>query len=362
MKKYISSLSSLVIFIVICFGIFSCNTDDDSLSKEDQNRFVYKKIGLNGIKVIKLVLEDNLLYAATEDGIFKKNINQEGSFEAIGLQGKNVEAILVLNQDEIIASVADFQEDIVIHIASTTNGGGSWQVMETNFGGGSLDPHIVWEFLKTSGTSDVIYATSNYVVAKSLDKGINWTPIWGDWEQFARATSSIAINPLIPGEMWLGGQGGMEDGYLVRLENSIEKNRWLDLVANPTTVKKIVFDMQDPQSIYFGFEGALLKTSTNGQSWETLIDEHESAMFFNGITISELDNNKIFASGWLKGGESQPLVLYYSEDKGLTWIKDVFTEEPFGGVEDMLLKKEGNIERLFLALDKGGIYEIKIKD
>ncbi|MGI8600989.1 MAG: hypothetical protein ACR2KB_17170, partial [Chitinophagaceae bacterium] len=87
MKKYLTSLSSLVIFIVIGFGIFSCNTDDDSPGKEDQNHFVWKKIGLNGLKVKKLVLLDNMLYAATEDGIYKKNINQEGSFEAIGLQG-----------------------------------------------------------------------------------------------------------------------------------------------------------------------------------------------------------------------------------------------------------------------------------
>ncbi len=160
--------------------------------------------------------------------------------------------------------------------------------------------------------------------------------------------------------MWLGGQGGIEDGYLVRLENEIEKNRWVDLVANPTTVKKIVFDTQNPQSIYVGFEGALLKTSTNGQSWETLIDEHENSKFFYGIAISEIDNNKIFASGWLKGNEPQPLVLYYSENKGLTWYQEIYSPEAFGGVKDMLLKSEGNKERLFLALDKGGVYEVKL--
>lgn len=300
------------------------------------------------------------LFAATGDGIYKKNINQEEVFQAIGLKGKNVETILVWSPEEIIASIADFQGDAEIYIATTLNGGSSWEVMETNFGGGSVDPHIVWEFLKASGTSDVIYATSNYVVAKSLDRGMTWIPIWGDWEQFAKATSGLAINPLISNEMWLGGQGGIEDGYLVRLENEVEKNRWIDLVANPTTVKKIIFDTQNPQSIYVGFEGGLLKTLNNGQSWETLIDELESSKFFFGITISELDDNKVFASGWLKGGEPQPLVLYYSENKGLTWNQDVFTQEPFGGVKDMLLQKVGNTERLFLALDKGGVYEVKL--
>jgi photosystem II stability/assembly factor-like uncharacterized protein len=233
--------------------------------------------------------------------------------------------------------------------------------METNFGGG-FEPHILWDFLRPSNSSNIIYATSNYLLARSEDKGITWTPVWGNWDQFARATSVVAINPMIPSEIWLGGQGGIEDGYLVQLKNEVETNRWLDLVPNPTTAKKIVFDNETPQTIYVGFEGALMSTSTNGQSWKTLIDEHESARFFNGITISELDNNKVFASGWLKSDEPQPLILYYSEDKGMTWIQDVFTEEPFGGVEDMLLKKEGNIERLFLALNKGGIYEVLLQD
>lgn len=360
MKKHLTSISRLVLLFLMGFGISSCDTDNGA-DQDVQNRFLWKKIGLDGLKVNKLVLEDNLLYAATENGIYKKNIDQEDSFEAIGLQGKNIEAILVLNHQEIIVSVADFKDDILIELLVTTNGAQTWEVMETNFGGG-FGSHELWDFLRPSNSDNIIYATSNYLLARSEDRGITWAPIWGDWQQFARPTSALAINPLIPDEIWLGGQGAIENGYLVHLENGIEKNRWVDLVPNPTTVKKIVFDTQNPQSIYFGFEGALLKTSTNGQSWQTLIDEHESARFFNGINVSELDNNKVFATGWLKGGEPQPLILYYSTDKGLTWNQDVFTAEPFGGVEDMLLKTDGNKERLFLALDKGGVYEVIVQE
>ncbi len=361
MKNALTILSKSVLYFIIALVSNSCSNNDNDPVPDEQSIFVWNKIGLNGLKVNKLVLEENLLYAATEDGIYKKNINEEGSFQAIGLQGKNVEDVLVFDENEILASVADFQGDIVIHIASTTDGGDTWQVMESNFGGGNLDPQIAWEFLKTSGTGDVIYATSNYVVAKSFDKGLNWTPIWGDWEQFAKATSAVAINPMLPSEMWLGGQGGIEDGYLVRLVNEVEKNRWSDLVPNPTTVKKIVFDKETPQTIYVGFEGALMSTSTNGQAWETLIDELESSKFFHGITISELDNNKIYASGWLKGGEPQLLLLYYSTDKGVTWNQEIFEDESFGGVKAMVLVADGNQDRLFLGLDKGGVYEVKSK-
>jgi len=360
MKKYLKSLSGLGLLFLTLFIIISCNSDNDP-EKDKENQFLWKQIGLNGIKVNKLVFLENFLYAATEDGIYKKNVNVEESFVALGLQGKNIETILVFDQEEIIASILDFKDGEQIGIYRTTNGGLNWEIMETNFGDG-IEPHIVWEFLRPFEAGNTIYATSNYLLARSEDKGITWTPVWGDWGQFARATSAVAINPLLPNEIWLGGQGGIEDGYLVHLENEIEINRWLDLVPNPTTVKKIAFDSQNPQTIYVGFEGALLKTSSNGQSWETLIDEHQSSKFFFGINISELDNNKIYAAGWLKGNEPQPLVLYYSVDKGLTWKQDIFTAEQYGGVLDMLLKTEGNKERLFLALDKGGVYEVIVQE
>lgn len=360
MKNALTVLSKSVLCFIIALMANSCSNDDYDPAPDGQSLFLWEKMGLDGIKVNSLVLEEDLLFAATENGVFKKNIDQDGPFEAIGLQGKNVEDVLVYDGNEILASVADFQEDILIYITSTTDGGGTWQLMETNFGGG-FEPHTLWDFLRPSNSGNIIYATSNYLLAKSEDKGITWTPIWGDWDQFAKATSAVAINPMIPSEIWLGGQGGIEDGYLVRLENEVETNRWLDLVPNPTTAKKIVFDNETPQTIYVGFEGALMSTSTNGQAWKTLIDEHESARFFNSIAISSQDNSKIYAAGWLKTDEPQPLLLYYSTDKGATWNQEVFEDESFGGVEAMVLVAEGNQDRLFLGLNKGGVYEVRSK-
>ncbi len=116
-------------------AVSSCNNDDVP-DQNRQNHFNWKKIGLNGLKVNKLVLFDNFLYAATEDGIYIKNVDQDGSFEAIGLQGKNIETILVFNQEEIIASIYDFKDGEQIGIYRTTNGGQGWEIMETNFGNG----------------------------------------------------------------------------------------------------------------------------------------------------------------------------------------------------------------------------------
>lgn len=347
-----------LLLCIIALAFCACNNDDGP-QQDGQNFFIWEKIGLDGLKVNRLILKEDWLFAATEDGVYIKNIITNENFEAIGLQGLNVEDILVFSEDHIMASVADFKDEIVIHIASTSDRGNNWQVLDTNFGGGSIDPHIVWNFFKAEGASQTIYATSNYVVAKSMDGGISWRPIWGDWDQFTRATSVVAVNPLSPDEIWLGGQGAIEDGYLIRLVNEVEINRWLDLVPNPTTPKKIVFDAKSPQNIYVGFEGALIATKSNGQSWLTLIDEHESARFFNGISLSTQDDNTIYAAGWLKSDEPQPLILFFSNDGGESWKQEIFTNERFGGVEDMVLANLNNQDQIFLALNKGGVYRVK---
>lgn len=348
-----NSIYLILVFIVVV----SCSNDDDNPPLT--SNFEWQQLGLDGLKVNELTLENNFLFAATENGIFRKDISTNQGFEEIGLQGKNVETILVFSELEILASVVDFKEDIEIEIYKTQNSGTLWQPMESNFGGG-FESQGLWDFHKHP-TQNIIYGTSNYLVAKSQDKGVSWQPIFGDWDQFARATAVVAVNPFLEDEIWLGGQGGIEDGYLVRLKDEVEVDRWLDLVANPTTAQKIVFDTENPQSIYVGFEGALLKTSNNGASWQTLIDEINTSRFFNGIALSTLDKNTVFAGGWLKGGEPQPLILYYSLDKGATWQEERLPNESYGGVEDMLLKTEGNTERIFLALDKGGVYEAVYK-
>ncbi len=354
MKSSPVTLDRLIVLAFLLLLTSSCNSDDDN--SPNTSSFKWQQLGLDGLKVNQLILEEAYLYAATENGIYRKEITTNQVFQEMGLQGKNVETMLVISDQEILASVVDFQTDIDIAIYKTINLGTTWEVLESNFGGG-FEPSGLWAFHKHPTQENLIYATGNYLVAKSTDKGISWEPIFGDWDQFARATAVVAVNPKIDDEIWLGGQGGIEDGYLVRLKNEVEADRWLDLVDNPTTAQKIVFDSENPQSIYVGFEGGLLKTSNNGESWQTLIDQVNTSRFFNGIALSNLNKNLVFAGGWLKGGEPQPLILYYSMNKGATWKEETFTDEAYGGIEDILVITEGNKERLFIALDKGGVYE-----
>jgi hypothetical protein len=354
MYRYISFCYRVAAALLLGLSILACQSDDQL---PDDDSFELKSLGLSGVRVNELRLKGNSLFAVTGDGIYKTEIGSDVPMTLLGLKGKNILSAALLTDTELLASIRDAENNIGAEpeLFRSTDGGATWQVLENNFGGEIKEPifHFEWNTAKPG----VLFGTGNQVVAKSLDKGITWVPIWGDFDMFANRMRAF-INPVKPNDIWAGGQGGIENGYLIHLRNEQEVGFWNSLVPNPTTVKKVVFDTQTPQGIYVGWEGELSRTTNEGQTWETLIDRHEESHFFFGIGFSTADPNLVIAGKWEKTDGPQPLELFYSFDKGNTWEVKNFPEVTYGGIQDLIVKTEAGKERIFVGLDKGGVYEI----
>ncbi len=358
MKKL--SLKSLLVIFGLSSILMSC-IEDNGFKPIKSGPFKLVNHELKGITVNELLIKGDWIFAATTDGVYGKKLSSAGAkFLPLGLQKNDVRDIHVFTISEILASVVNFTPgDFERKIYKTTNGGVNWSLFVTNFGGPNENFRDgLSDFEEVPGQPDHLYAAGQIVVAKSFDRGKTWTPIWGDWEMAAQPTMNMAINPLKPNEIWAGGQGAIEDGYLVRIKNEEEVDAWYDLVPNPTVVKEIVFDRQNPQSIYVGWEGELSKSIDNGKTWQTLINRHEEAHFFFGIAISPTVPKRVYSAKWIKARDSQKLEIYYSEDKGVTWKTSEFPQINQGGVWDMKVTQSGTKDRIFLGLDKGGIVEL----
>lgn len=354
MQKKIFFIGFALMMTSTIFLLTSCEKDSD----EPISKFDWKKIGLNGLKVGRLELIGNNLYAITNNGLFLKNINSTSGFQSIGLQGKNILDIAVFSPDQILASYRNPSDWEDFNIYETLDGGNTWNVKSTNFGiVGSSETVTDFEWDVIDNT---LYATGYGVVAKSLDLGANWEIIWGGWD-FIGSGMSVSKNPYKDNDLWFGGQGGIENGFLVNsFNNSIRE--WQDLVPNPTVMKAIAFDNQSQQNIYVGWEGELSKTNDHGSTWTTLIERHEEAHFFFGIGISQNNSNVVYAGKWIKAAPKQPLEIYYSNNSGMTWNLEKFPNENKGGVLDLKVKSEINKDRIFVALDGGGVYELSPKN
>jgi photosystem II stability/assembly factor-like uncharacterized protein len=359
MKTYylrIAPVGLALLVLVILLLLTSCDYDDRATPGPE---LTFKQIGLDNLKVHELVsVGEDSLFAATSDGIYVKRITSSTPFAEVGLKGRNVLDLIVFNPEHIIATTGNrgsTTDNPGIH--ETLNGGSSWD--KITFGDG-VNEEAAHSLSHHPTNKNVVYATGNALIAKSVDYGRNWEPIWGDWGGFASGTAVAVINPFKQTDLWYGGQGGIENGYLGYLRNGQPVVQWYDLVDNPTVVVEVAFTNHGSENIFAGFEGALMRTSNNGDDWEQVIDGHVNGLrFFYGIDNSSHNENHVYAGGWLKGVDQQSLVLYTSHDAGETWETKTFEDEQSGGIFAMTVITKNGRDKIFVGLDGGGVYEIE---
>lgn len=332
---------------------------DDGNDPQVPAKIEWRALGLDGKTVNQMQLFDNDLYVATNSGLFKYTVGGiAGDFDAMGFDAQNVQAIEVIDEGHLIASVYDKSGNHAPALYLSDDDGDTWDPAP-QFGEDAPEP--VLDFAIHPDDPEVWYASGLGVIAKSVDGGQTWEAIFGTWGALTTGISVVTVNPDGAKEIWAGGQGSIENGFLLRSENESNWDEWADLVENPSTVKEITFGEKGPDHIFVGFEGALLETEDGGETWQALIDSDEGKFFF-GICTSESGPEQFYAGGWLKTSDPQPLKLHITSDGGETFKEEIYESEPYGGIWEMVIKSDGTSGKdvLYLGLDKGGVYEVTI--
>ncbi len=270
----------------VCF-LSACHDDPRGLEFSGQH------LGLAGKTVNQLVIAEGNLFAATNAGLYVKPVNG-GEFELVDFEQKNVQAIEWIGEGGLLASIYVKDGTEPPSIFRSADRGETWEPLGSPFGDEIPEP--VFDFFVDPDNADVWYASGPAVIGRSDDHGQSWAPIYGAWRGLATGISVVTKSPFT-GEMWAGGQGAIENGFLLRSENEVDWDQWYDLADNPSVVKEIAF--VDDNQLYVGFEGALLKTVDNGESWQTLIDSDVHKFFF-GIRVPAGRPNRVYTAGWIK--------------------------------------------------------------
>jgi photosystem II stability/assembly factor-like uncharacterized protein len=351
-KRNLPRFGRELFFFLVLITFLGCSDDENNGQPGPQ----WKKLGLDGKTVNEMQIANNQLYVATTTGLFKRVMDDEDAdFIALGFEGKNVEAIEVMTGESLIVSVYNKSGSESPGLYKSTDDGETWLPLESNFGGNAAEP--VFDLERHPDNENVLYATGFSVVAKSSDGGENWTPVYGDWGGFATGISVVEINPNDVNEVWAGGQGAIENGFLLRSINDADWDSWANLVENPTVVKEITFKTGNKEQILVGFEGALLKTTDGGEHWQTLIESDENRFYF-GIGMGAGNDGRVYAGGWLKTPSPQPLVLYVSDNGGEAWKEFQFPNESYGGILELQMNAKAGQDIVYIGLDKGGVYQV----
>ncbi|PSR53406.1 hypothetical protein AHMF7605_07625 [Adhaeribacter arboris] len=346
----------LLYYLPFFLLLLSCT--DSEIENPAKKSITFKPIGLSNRIVYELTVQDNKLYAATDNGVFVKSLSASSNWQELGLQGQMVKTILFIPDGTCLVSVSNpAKEEHQLYKAE--NNTFNFQQVNTNFGG--TEPEPINNMAFNPATNEILGVGYN-VVAKSTDKGTTWTPIYGDWHYLASGLDFVQLNQK-NGDIWAGGQNGIEGFNLVQFSKASNTwQNWTNLIESPSTAKDIAFDKNNAKRLIIGGEDGIIKTEDNGTTWTTIKHEPHSARFYFGVDFDLDNSNKIYAASWLKNfSDPQPLLLYISENAGTTWKEYKYKDDSlFGGVWDMVQVKEGEKTKLYLGLYKGGVFEVTI--
>jgi photosystem II stability/assembly factor-like uncharacterized protein len=199
-------------------------------------------LGLHGDTVLALRFDGPLLYAGTQRGVHVRDLSRhDAPWRAAGLADRKVHDLLVLGRDRLLAAVAisgTGADTISLHLS--LDGGRSWRPYQRGFGAGE-GSNGVHALAQVQGR--IFASGKGMAVARSTDGGAS-----GD-----QAHHVVAIDP------------------------------------------------HDPQRIFTGTEGLVLRSEDGGESWETVLSNH---LYFTAVHVSAEVPARVFAGGHLLVGDS----------------------------------------------------------
>ncbi|WP_088330026.1 hypothetical protein [Lacimicrobium sp. SS2-24] len=316
----------------------------------------FSAAGLNQHIVHRLVSHQQQLYAATDQGLYRHQQNDQ--WQRLTHEEWDIIDIAIVNDEHLLISYRHKENAL---LAESLDQGDSWELVTHNFGGGALSPADMGEPIRRLQYHEAkLYAVGYNVLAVSEDFGRNWQLLAGNWNAFATGMSALAINQNGI-DIWYGGQGAIENPLLMHYRtDSMAYSEFPgidELLPVPSTVKDIVFDPDLHHVIFITGEGGIIKTSDNGETWQAL-HTNEDYRFYFDLVLDPKDKNILYTAGWNKDyDQPQPLILERSEDGGQTWEQFQHPDgELFGGVHSMTVHQQ----HLYLGLYKGGVMRVSM--
>lgn len=349
----------LMVMVPIFSALIACGGGKKG-GGNSQPKLTFEDTGLESHIVVQLKAYDDEepLYAATDKGVHALIDNE---WQLLTPEEWSVNAIEFLDANHILASVSLESGEALME---SLDGGETWEEVANNFGGEDQEKIQNLYFDKDT---KVLYAIGRNVLAQSEDEGREWTILEGEWHGFASGLSAVARHSDT-GDLWIGGQGAIENPVLrqVKVDQETEDHSAsiAELLEAPSVIKSIRFfpeenSAEHGERVLASGEGGIVHSPDYGKTWLPLF-VNETSRFYFDVIIDPDNSNILYTAGWSKNWETpQELRLEISPDSGKTWKAYRHNDpELLGGVWSMTLRIEDEKKVLYLGLCKGGVYKV----
>lgn len=311
---------------------------------------------LTGSQTVDMMqLDGDAQLAVTTAGLLWR-ANAQATWQTRSPLREPVIALTIIEQNHYLIAF-EGSDNPSARLYRTTDAGLTWQAINHNFGREHATPILG---LNYDAESDQVYAIGTDVLAVANRNADDWTLLSGQWDAFGTGLSLLRIDN-VNNAIWYGGQGAIENGFLVRYDLVTQATQlWDDLLPNPSVFIGGLVHPTDYGLILFSGEGGIVRSDNNGTAWTRPLGDVDHRFYFD-IVLAE--SGTLYSARYDKGSPTQALVIECSSDNGVTWHANDFSDETsYGGVKSLLLVEGSSATRLYLGLWGNGIKSVDISD
>ncbi len=348
-------------FFAVLFLLLFASCSTGPAPDEFNPNGTFTEAGLQEAKVNVLHLRDEVLFAGTDQGLFKRDLgssSNEWKYLGLDTDSASIVDIIAWNAENLLVAkgyLLDTEPPFYPNktLFKTENGGVNWINLTVNFEGENIDSHI--DHLAFSiEKPDRLFAFSALRIAHSLDRGQNWEAVYSTWKTMPAFSGFVKVVPGHPNIIWSGGANNIFQAVVIISTDGGTTWKFQRVYkGTDATVQDVVFHPDNPALVLAGLSGSvsparvIRKSTDGGQTWETVLQGLNTYTF----TRSAHEPRIIYASG-----RSAPSTLFFvvSTDFGETW-QWVETEKfiPPVFIHDMVSVMEDGHEVLYFATNKG---------
>jgi signal transduction histidine kinase len=228
------------------------------------SRATWDALGLEERVVVDLALSGDRLYACTDTGVYRKDLSEPASpWVPIGLQTRRSRALLVVSSDTLVASLRTSPSD-TISLYRTTDAGATWHAYQNGFGSG-------WRNPEAAALIRLPHQLTTWIaVGSSIEKSVNGGASW-QWRADGCVFNFVEANPYATSQVWAGGESCIFWPVLFKSVDSGDTWELFQLDAGgDNACDAVAFDPLDPDVVYVGMEGRIMRTIDGGAKWETI--------------------------------------------------------------------------------------------
>ena len=331
-RRYIPVFQAIAVLSIV---ISSC--DILNSNKDDPT---WQSLGFSDKYAIKLDIEKDFLYvAAGRDGLWKINLESGNeSWKYLGLGDNNLEkapnsGVVDIDAvgDELLVAYNPIHLDTMdIGCFFSPDGGNNWVRSDSGIASEDFPYYYLFSAQRSLINPDLGYA-NNGSIFKTSNAGKNWYAITerGIYTQeiYLKWHSQIC---------WFFGTSSFFAPILGYLDAIADTGRGFEMVKIlpfvDNTCFDVTFDSTDPDVVYVGVFGMVIKTEDYGDTWKVPLFEHPQGGSFKAVEGHPTIHNLTFFAG----GRT----LFISHDGGKT--HEVVNSPNDTQIFDMIFDKARN--------------------